>query len=1005
MKANDSRGERSRQPGKRNSMSSISAVSRRKVKLPERRRIANGLVAYLMMELDVSRMSSMKEEFYLLDNAVSFLQFSRIMIAFLPFDIGAQASENILLANLSDLFKEIDAVGDGLISWEEFVDYIVSESIVPDKVKHAGWKNFRISDLRDATLHKGILGVRYIPEYDHFVLWERGGEVRVYTPETCRLVFAVKTEGLVLDVTFMSNKYGLSILLEGKKIVYVNCESRTILNHVDFEYESSPRIFVWSAEMDRLLVGCADGALHIASDTYRIEDTHQVTKHSITCILPVPSLRTIFVGTNDEEYPLYSYNYVCSIDEESKETRIDSMSLTYRYKDSEQELGGGVLSLCFDEDNACVIVGGKARVWLACSLKLKRISCFEGHVGVLCGIQSVHSNPPCVVSADALGYVRFWDVRSQTVLQVLKVNGTARLSCMEVVPSLKRVIVCREKKIFFLDYSSDTNWSLTDELPCFKALYNDLAHSILTCHALSLKVWNAASGKLEKSYPNPTRYEYTAVCLNDRKRRVYVGNSEGQVSVISYEHGKLLTSLVSHKTAVTCIIFLQSNAQIVTGCRDGEIIVHGESAEAGFLVSRSRSHETDVSCLAATDAHGIYVSAASDGTLAFYGTDNHKVLSRIRLPRSHAAAMCFCGSFPMLVVSDAANCLLLFGVHPYPQAYQCIVICPLARSSIGMCLCFDEQGQNLWVGHESGHVAKYALGQALLRCNMFPFRNVEGYEQSLRRLILPTTPRNELTRLELKTHDRHLPPMRLSQRDISVVMEFKAHDDWIGSIAMTGTPAGVLTASFDCTVKFFQPDGSMQGSLQQGNAGVWNFSLDKSQIEKLDGEYMEKLVKTLEQQESEGGGATGPSKNFQQTPRRRGTSSLISLDSSNSLTSFDPNMIEKLRIEDHFGKSGLKLIPLSTQRTPGGGNKGAGSHSAVRYFPKKSSLAKKGVGSAASILKCENIGCQRLFDVGKGVWQTQGSGQMQFCSHSCRDDYVSRLKLLQRHGAMTDRRY
>jgi len=56
-------------------------------------------------------------------------------------------------------------------------------------------------------------------------------------------------------------------------------------------------------------------------------------------------------------------------------------------------------------------------------------------------------------------------------------------------------------------------------------------------HSDSLKVWDARDGKLISVYRGLSNGELTAMRLDNRERKLFVGDSEGQIFTVNIKNG------------------------------------------------------------------------------------------------------------------------------------------------------------------------------------------------------------------------------------------------------------------------------------------------------------------------------------------------------------------------------------------------------------------------------------------------------------------------------------
>jgi hypothetical protein len=110
------------------------------------------------------------------------------------------------------------------------------------------------------------------------------------------------------------------------------------------------------------------------------------------------------------------------------------------------------------------------------------------------------------------------------------------VNCFAVTNPPKR-IVAGGRKLVFYDYNEPTNNHLADDSACLYVLYNPNFYTFITAHPKSIKIWNAENGALKSVFRDITHKEITSICMDQRKRKLFVGDSRGRVQSINLKNG------------------------------------------------------------------------------------------------------------------------------------------------------------------------------------------------------------------------------------------------------------------------------------------------------------------------------------------------------------------------------------------------------------------------------------------------------------------------------------
>ena len=122
---------------------------------------------------------------------------------------------------------------------------------------------------------------------------------------------------------------------------------------------------------------------------------------------------------------------------------------------------------------------------------------------------------------------RIWDVRTFTTIQTFNCPLN-EVNCFAVTSPPKRIIAAGRKLVFY-DYNEPTNNHLADDQACLFVLYNSTFYTFITAHPKCIKIWDATTGALQSVFRDLTKKEITSICLDNRKRKLFVGDSKGHI--------------------------------------------------------------------------------------------------------------------------------------------------------------------------------------------------------------------------------------------------------------------------------------------------------------------------------------------------------------------------------------------------------------------------------------------------------------------------------------------
>jgi len=123
-------------------------------------------------------------------------------------------------------------------------------------------------------------------------------------------------------------------------------------------------------------------------------------------------------------------------------------------------------------------------------------------------------------------------------------------------------VVAGGRRLVFYDYNEPKNNHLADDQACLFILYNPVFYTFITAHPKCIKIWDATTGTLQSVFRDLTQKEITSICLDGRKRKLFVGDSRGRMFSINIKNGakmkkfkKGYKSLNKDKEDISCLYY------------------------------------------------------------------------------------------------------------------------------------------------------------------------------------------------------------------------------------------------------------------------------------------------------------------------------------------------------------------------------------------------------------------------------------------------------------------
>lgn len=225
-----------------------------------------------------------------------------------------------------------------------------------------------------------------------------------------------------------------------------------------------------------------------------------------------------------------------------------------------------------------------------------------------------------LISADISGMFRVWDARTFTTVQTFNCPLN-EINCFAVTSPPKRIIA-GGRKLWFYDYDEPTDNHLADDVACLAVLYNPVFYTFITAHPKCIKTWDATTGALQTVFRDLTHKEITSICLDERKRKLFVGDSRGRLFTINIKNGakgkkfkKGDKARNKDKEDISALYYWGSQSVLMAASSDGFVRLYddGDASEEGIKKYTMEKHRDSVTCLDFKNEEQLCASCGDDG--------------------------------------------------------------------------------------------------------------------------------------------------------------------------------------------------------------------------------------------------------------------------------------------------------------------------------------------------------------------------------------------------------
>eukprot|EP01105_Mastigella_eilhardi_P006752 TRINITY_DN182_c0_g1_i5.p1 TRINITY_DN182_c0_g1~~TRINITY_DN182_c0_g1_i5.p1 ORF type:complete len:991 (-),score=210.84 TRINITY_DN182_c0_g1_i5:311-3283(-) len=819
--------------------------------------------------METCHILQMKDEFDRCGGAVSLEQFVKIVLQ-IGKEEGRYTGADLVqfVSKLCTLFDEIDINGDHSMEWEEFTDYIVKNGVAGHSDSFAK-KHYEESELTHEVPLNKVFKLHYFPRLDRLVVCDKSQVVPLLKPVASKYTkeFALVKElrghtGAVLNAEHVVTQHTSMLCTsstDNQMIFWDTTSNYRIKGVIPTPY---PQVaLLWGDTHNSLFSASSKGTIHI----WNVQTWKEKAQ---------------LIGHTDMTLDLKFITNTPYLASASYDAKIFLWDLTSNQVATTVKGVKGACSLSYSPKYKLLFAGSSDRdvlVWNPVVQDSEAMFRLKGHHTSLVSVEVIEDTPN-LITADKDGIFKLWDIRTLECVETFSSANNANLGigAFTTMPKEKR-IVAGGSRIFCFDYDKPGVPWLTDGKPVIAVLYNHTSLTIMTAAGRDIRIWDAATGVLIKSFHGVVPEDITAVCLDSRQRKIIAGTSDGSVMIINYGNGALLKTLTPHQSEVSFVAPTSHNNMYFTASWDTNLNVHDELAPpktttvvggfSGPTTAADTSVGHDITCACFSPELGLLASATIGKLIRLWDTDTTAMEAQLKHHTSEITHMKFLTPYPALATCDSAGYVCIFTVRPFLHKNHLLFKFrnggPQAATGGGEpkfsgvhASVFDADVCVMLVGDTTGCIRAWDLSKVLERARVYPL------QPSKRQMQRPESEKEMQQQETSQMFDVHLPrvftssaPVELPEGLVTLKFWWQAHYDSILWMEPVPHSNAVLSSSRDCRVRAWdKKTGTYFGTLRQNPGGRWSLPVDSKTREKEQLRVVQQLIAGL----SEEGGTSSP---------------------------------------------------------------------------------------------------------------------------------------------------
>lgn len=765
--------------------------------------------------LDYRKLSKIKKDFKLKEEGLLKSQFINIMLHHLP-----EIKDKVSLVNsLNELFAEIDVNDDKHLEWDEFSNYIIEIGLVR---KEQGFvdviKNYKQAEWRDTVKHDNdIEYLNYFPHTKHLIVTERDNKrFKIYNMKNGKFDRDVKGHtGAVISAYHIHERNLVATSSNDLSIILWEDSTYNMMQKI-----TSPIIPIVLTYFDNILyAGGPEGMIYywnLQDTSSRITQSNIFPKHkdfhhgnkAVTAMLPIPKLNILATSDLDGQILLWDLPFLTPNRKMIK-------------------LNKGIYSLDWSGAVGCLFSAGLDRAAYVWNPYVnKYIYKLSGHIHSLVGVKCVPDSHQ-LVTADISGMFKIWDIRTFTCIQSFNAP-VAELNSFSVTYPEKKIIA-GAKRLHMYTYEEPKDQNKVDEGIPLMCLYNSLYNTFITAHPSCIKIWSCANGKLVRVFRNLTPDDITTMQLDNKKRKLFLGDSKGRVVTFKVKNGSKIKKFKKHKGEVTSLIFWSECRYLISSSWDHKVHVHDDSrgGDKGSIRFDQIKHNDIVNGIDLKGKiKGKYLASCSDdGTILITNLRTLRQEAELIGHDGEVKAVKFLNPHNCLVATDLVGFFYFWAVAPSNMKNTLLLKLPnkVIKDTGGTDTCpvraldWDETSSTLYGGDDLGNIHSWNISSLLYKLQRYGNRREDIVEESQDRISVLLTLGNAGIDPSFK---------KIVAEDMKKVNVWKAHEEGIIHISLLEGLNFLVSSSFDYRVHIWDLQGVRMGTLIVGEDPNWNLRID-----------------------------------------------------------------------------------------------------------------------------------------------------------------------------------
>ncbi|KAL4463948.1 hypothetical protein ABPG74_005885 [Tetrahymena malaccensis] len=301
-----------------------------------------------------------------------------------------------------------------------------------------------------------------------------------------------------------------------------------------------------------------------------------------------------------------------------------------------------------------------------------------GHNSMVTAVQIIDKTP-MVVSADDMGNIKIWDIRSLKCLQTINIGFKTTMTHIINVPD-KNMICLLGTRVNFISFDNSNIQKANEDIYPIKVEFNMMKQEMSICTRKDMRFLRMKDGKITKIFTGllQNQDDEIATCSSINQFKNFIlGDHRGGLALYSYNNGERIKDLIGHQSEVSQLKIDFPNKLIISSSWDNTVMIQRETplgAEVKRLIKNAH-YNKEVNQMEVSLFHNIIVTGSSGRKVFIWDYEFVKLIACIEIDKgTEPTGFFFINGYRVLIITTNSGMIyiLKFNVKELKAQFELI---------------------------------------------------------------------------------------------------------------------------------------------------------------------------------------------------------------------------------------------------------------------------------------------------------------------------------------------